>query len=280
MINTNINQKKNEFTMEEFFAGRVNPLEDYTEEQYENRDRKFDEQNKILDASSQLAEKLIKNGELPESINGDAIYQYFLQDDLVNKEFNDTLKKGRKNNKELAEIDNLKSNLAEDIFEPLGFTRYINKPTPGKGDSGSRGRVKITDSSYYQGLLLSYAELDKKGRQQFKTVFDNILEEENAKASASANGTGGETSLSQIRSNIIEGLQRSGMISERVYDIVDERTKQKDRNWKTVWGERPKSFDSMFKSQKINKEKEQEVKEEVSYVIHSFKTFMESRRNF
>ena len=273
MINTNINQKKNEFSMGKFFELRVNPLEDYTEEMYDNRDRAFDEQNRIIGASEQLSKKLMKNKKLPEDVDGEALYQYFLQDELRNKEFNEKMRVGKKNNKELNEINKLESNLAYDLFKGLdGFKHNFPKAKTGRGNNS------LDDHSYYKGMLMSYAALDKKGREKFLTVFGNIHKQEVEKFVEGAQ-SGELHSLAKARQNIVDTMRNYDLIDdEKIYNIVDEQYKTDKRtNWKTVWGTRPKSYDNTFAGRK--KTKDEPVKE--NYIIESmsFSSFMSKLNN-
>lgn len=263
MINTNINQKKQDMNMTQFMETQVDPISDWTEDQYTNRDTTYGELNRIIDTKEQLAAMLIKNGDIDEKMNGDALMQYFENEELENKEFNDKLKKGRKNNKELAEVEILTSAFGKKLFQAAGFSTGLVKPSTGRGTNS------IKEDNYYRGMLVSYASLDKKGREHFRNVYNNAFQQANVQARQAVE-SGSPMTQTQQRDIVVEAMNRSGLIDRRVYD---------NKKMQKMWGKGDQSFDSMFKSQKINKEKEQEMKEEVSYVVHSFKSFMENRRH-
>ena len=262
MINTNINQKKMDMNMAQFLESQVDPISEWTEDQYGNRDEKYQEMNRIIDSKEQLAAMLIKDGDLEKNMTGDVLMQYFDNEEQENKTFNDKLKKGRKNNKELAEVEMMKSVLGKKIFQAAGFSTGLTKPSSG------RGTTSIKEEGYYRGMLVSYASLDKKGRDNFRTVYNNAFAIANTQAVQSLE-SGEPITQSQQRDIIVDALNRSGLIDDRV---------RENKNMQKIWGKGDQSYDSMFKSQKINKEKEQQMKEEVTYTSRSFSSFMESRR--
>ena len=262
MINTNVNQKKQDMNMSDFFESQVDPLNDWTEDQYGTRDEKYDELNRIIDSKEQLAAMLIKEGDLDEKMTGDVLMQYFDNEELENKEFNAKLNKGKKNNKELAEVETLKSAFGKKLFQAAGFSTGLIKPSSGRGTNS------IKEDSYYRGMLVSYASLDKKGREHFRNVYNNAFEMANAQAKQ-AFESGEPIKQTDQRDIIVDAMNRSGLVDERVY---------KNKNMKKMWAS-GQSYDSMFHSQKINKEKEQDVKEHVIRPPRSFSMFMESRRH-
>ena len=82
MINTNINQKKQDMNMTDFLNSQVNPIVDWTEDQYGRRDESYAELNRIIDSKEQLAAMLIKDGDIDKKMNGDALMQYFENEEL------------------------------------------------------------------------------------------------------------------------------------------------------------------------------------------------------
>ena len=233
MINTNINQKKSDMNMTDFFDNQIAPLEEWTEDQYQRRDAKYDEQNKIIDTKEQLAAMLIKNGDLDEKMTGDVLMQYFENEEEENKAFNKSLSVGKKNNKELAEIDALKSAFGKKLFQAAGFSTGLTKPTTG------RGTVSIKEDGYYRGMMVSYASLDKKGRQHFKDVYNNAFMAANV-AGRQAAETGEKLTQVDQRQMIVDALNNSGLIDNRVHD---------NKNMQKIWGKGDQSFDKMFKSE-------------------------------
>ena len=258
MINTNINQKKQDMNMTQFLESQVDPISEWEEDQYSNRDVQYKEMNRIIDSKEQLAAMLIKDGDLEKNMTGDVLMQYFDNEEQENKTFNDKLKKGRKNNKELAEVEIMKSELGKKIFQAAGFSTGLTKPSSGRGTNS------IKEEGYYRGMLVSYASLDKKGRENFRTVYNNAFAMANTQA-VQALESGSPITQSQQRDIVVDAVNKSGLIDNRV---------RENKDMQKIWGKGDQSYDSMFKSEKDKKEKAAEQVQEEYIVKHSFSSFL------
>ena len=83
LINSNVNQKKTDLSMGDFFSQQVDPHANKSEQEFGGIEKMFEKQNEIGSVADQLVSTMLgENGKgMSSSLTGDMLNQYLDEDD-------------------------------------------------------------------------------------------------------------------------------------------------------------------------------------------------------
>ena len=159
LINSNINQKKVDLSMKDFFSREVDPHKDKSEDDFGGIEKLFDKQNEIGSVGDQLAKTLLGEGGkgLGDKVTREALTQYFSDDDGRFNELREEFRKVATDPKDKKKAAGMKSKLGKTLLKATGLSRGITDP--------SGRRTVALQENVYRGFLQSMA--GAKDRQKY-----------------------------------------------------------------------------------------------------------------
>ena len=156
LINSNVNQKKTDLSMTDFFEREVDPNADKTEDEFGGVEKLFDKQNEIQDVATQLSKTLLgDDGKgLGAGVTGDILTGHFQQDDQRYTDLREEFRKvGGKS------PGGAVSKMGKTILKATGLTRGITSP--------DGRRTTSLPENMYRGFLISMASAPAGERQKY-----------------------------------------------------------------------------------------------------------------
>jgi len=161
LINSNINQKKVDLSMKDFFEREVDPHKDKSEEDFGGIEKLFDKQNEIMSVGDELSKTLLGEGGmgLGDQVNREVLIEHFIGDDTRYNELRDEFRKVATDPKDKKKANGMKSKLGKTLLKATGLSRGITDP--------SGRRTVALQENVYRGFLLSMANAKPADRQLY-----------------------------------------------------------------------------------------------------------------
>jgi hypothetical protein len=199
LINSNINQKKVDMSMKDFFEREVDVHKDKSEEDFGGIEKLFEKQNKIGDVGDQLVKTLLGEGGkgLGDGVTREILQEHFGEDDGRYTSLREEFRKVATDPKDKKKAAGMKSKLGKQLLKAAGLSRGIT-------DKSGRRTIALQEN-VYRGFLQSMANAKPKDRKRYMDGW--------AEAIASGNQ---ERSPKAVNKKLIE----LGLIDQ---DILDDR---------------------------------------------------------
>ena len=161
LINSNINQKKVDMSMKDFFEREVDPHKDKGEDDFGGIEKLFEKQNEIGTVGDELAKTLLgKDGKgLGDEVTGVLLNEHFGNDDNQFSELREEFRKVATDPKDKKKAAGMKSKLGKTLLKATGLTRGITDP--------SGRRTVALQENVYRGFLKSMANAKPADRQRY-----------------------------------------------------------------------------------------------------------------
>ena len=161
LINSNINQKKVDLSMKDFFEREVDPHKDKSEEDFGGIEKLFEKQNEIGNVASELVKTLLGEGGkgLGDRVTPDILAEHFDDDDKRYTDLRDEFRKASTDKKTRAKADQMKSKIGKQLLKATGLARGIQTPD-------GRRTVSLNEN-LYRGFLRSMANAKPEDRQKY-----------------------------------------------------------------------------------------------------------------
>ena len=199
LINSNINQKKVDMSMKDFFEKEVDVHKDKSEEDFGGIEKLFEKQNQIGDVGDQLVKTLLGEGGkgLGDGVTREILQEHFGEDDGRYTSLREEFRKVATDPKDKKKAAGMKSKLGKQLLKAAGLSRGIT-------DKSGRRTIALQEN-VYRGFLQSMANAKPKDRKRYMDGW--------AEAIASGNQ---ERSPKAVNKKLIE----LGLIDQ---DILDDR---------------------------------------------------------
>ena len=181
LINSNINQKKVDLSMKDFFEREVDPHKDKGEEDFGGIEKLFEKQNQIGSVGSELTKTLLGEGGkgLGDTVTKEVLIQHFLDDDQRHTDLKKEFRKvAGEDKKTAAKANGIKSKLGKTILKAAGLTRGIT-------DKSGRRTVALQEN-VYRGFLQSMAGAKPEDRSRYMDGWAEAIKSGNEERSHKA----------------------------------------------------------------------------------------------
>jgi len=161
LINSNINQKKVDMSMKDFFEREVDVHKDKSEEDFGGIEKLFEKQNQIGDVGDQLVKTLLGEGGkgLGDGVTREILQEHFGEDDGRYTSLRDEFRKVATDPKDKKKAAGMKSKLGKQLLKATGLSRGIT-------DKSGRRTVALQEN-VYRGFLQSMANAKPGDRQRY-----------------------------------------------------------------------------------------------------------------
>lgn len=161
LINSNINQKKVDLSMKDFFEREVDPHANKSEEEFGGIEKLFEKANEIGSVGDQLVKTLRGKGGkgLSDELTKDILIEHFNQDDNRYTDLRNEFRKAASDDASKKKAAGLKSKLGKQLLKSIGLTRGITDP--------SGRRTVSLQENVYRGFLQSMANAKPADRQRY-----------------------------------------------------------------------------------------------------------------
>ena len=180
LINSNINQKKVDLSMKDFFEREVDPHKDKSEEDFGGIEKLFEKQNEIGSVGDQLAKTLLGEGGkgLGDGVTKEILLQHFTDDDTRYNELREEFRKVATDDKDKKKAAGIKSKLGKTLLKATGLSRGITDP--------SGRRTVALQENVYRGFLQSMAGAKPADRQRYMDGWAEAIKAGNEERSPKA----------------------------------------------------------------------------------------------
>ena len=180
LINSNINQKKVDLSMKDFFEREVDPHKDKSEEDFGGIEKLFEKQNEIGSVGDQLAKTLLGEGGkgLGDGVTKEILLQHFTDDDTRYNELREEFRKVATDDKDKKKAAGMKSKLGKTLLKATGLSRGITDP--------SGRRTVALQENVYRGFLQSMAGAKPADRQRYMDGWAEAIKAGNEERSPKA----------------------------------------------------------------------------------------------
>lgn len=161
LINSNINQKKVDLSMKDFFAREVDPNKDKSEEDFGGIEKLFEKQNQIGTVGDELVKTLLGEGGkgLSNGVTREILQEHFGADDNRYTDLRNEFRKVATDEKDKKKAAGMKSKLGKTLLKATGLSRGIT-------DKSGRRTVALQEN-VYRGFLQSMANAKPEDRQRY-----------------------------------------------------------------------------------------------------------------
>lgn len=161
LINSNINQKKVDMSMKDFFEKEVDVHKDKSEEDFGGIEKLFEKQNQIGDVGDQLVKTLLGEGGkgLGDGVTREILQEHFGEDDGRYTSLREEFRKVATDPKDKKKAAGMKSKLGKQLLKAAGLSRGIT-------DKSGRRTIALQEN-VYRGFLQSMANAKPKDRKRY-----------------------------------------------------------------------------------------------------------------
>lgn len=161
LINSNVNQKKTDLSMGDFFAQQVDPNANKSEEEFGGIEKMFEKQNEIGSVADQLVKTMLgENGKgMSAKLTGEMLNQYLDEDDKRYDDLREEFRKVATNPKDAKKAAGMKSKMGKTLLKAIGLTRGFTDP--------SGRRTSSFQENIYRGFLKSMANAPAEMRGKY-----------------------------------------------------------------------------------------------------------------
>lgn len=180
LINSNINQKKVDLSMKDFFEREVDPHVNKSEEEFGGIEKLFEKANEIGSVGDQLVKTLRGKGGkgLSDELTRDILIEHFNQDDNRYTDLRNEFRKAASDDASKKKAAGLKSKLGKQLLKSIGLTRGITDP--------SGRRTVSLQENVYRGFLQSMANAKPVDRQRYMNGWAEAIKAGNDERSPKA----------------------------------------------------------------------------------------------
>jgi len=201
MTATNLNQKKKDMSMEDFYEKEVRTQYSKTPEDFKKESEVYEEANTINSVAEQFIPTLLSEGVLKNStMTSNVLNQHFKEDDERFERVKNTLREVATSSKDKKKAGDLKSKFGKRMCMSMGLTRGLR-------DKSGRRSVSFSSDNIYRGFLLSMADVSVEERRKYKDGWTQAIKEASDDKVRVA-GLGQKT--------FIKSLVTQGLISDEV----------------------------------------------------------------
>lgn len=161
LINSNVNQKKTDLSMGDFFAQQVDPNANKSEEEFGGIEKMFEKQNEIGSVADQLVKTMLgENGKgMSAKLTGEMLNQYLDEDDKRYEDLREEFRKVATNPKDAKKAAQMKSKMGKTLLKAVGLARGYTDP--------SGRRTLAFQENIYRGFLKSMANAPVEMRGKY-----------------------------------------------------------------------------------------------------------------
>ena len=161
---TNINQKKSNLSMKEFYERIVDGQIGKSEEEFTKESETYETINNVASQTEQKAALVLEGGKIKKGYDFTILKQTFDGDDATYTTARDEFRKVAKTKEDKKALAKLKSGIGKNTLMAMGLGRGLT-------DKSGRRTVKLSSDNLYRGFLLSMA--DEPDRQdEYKKAWE------------------------------------------------------------------------------------------------------------
>ena len=180
LINSNINQKKVDLSMKDFFEREVDPHKDKSEEDFGGIEKLFEKQNQIGSVGDELSKTLLGEGGkgLGDTVTKEVLIQHFSDDDGRFNDLREEFRRVATDEKDKKKAAGMKSKLGKTLLKATGLSRGITDP--------SGRRTVALQENVYRGFLQSMAGAKPADRSKYMDGWAEAIKAGNEERSPKA----------------------------------------------------------------------------------------------
>ena len=180
LINSNINQKKVDLSMKDFFEREVDPHKDKSEEDFGGIEKLFEKQNQIGSVGDELSKTLLGEGGkgLGDTVTKEVLIQHFSDDDGRFNDLREEFRRVATDEKDKKKAAGMKSKLGKTLLKATGLSRGITDP--------SGRRTVALQENVYRGFLQSMAGAEPADRSRYMDGWAEAIKAGNEERSPKA----------------------------------------------------------------------------------------------
>ena len=180
LINSNINQKKVDLSMKDFFEREVDPHKDKSEEDFGGIEKLFEKQNQIGSVGDELSKTLLGEGGkgLGDTVTKEVLLQHFADDDGRYNDLREEFRRVATDEKDKKKAAGMKSKLGKTLLKATGLSRGITDP--------SGRRTVALQENVYRGFLQSMAGAKPADRSKYMDGWAEAIKAGNEERSPKA----------------------------------------------------------------------------------------------
>ena len=180
LINSNINQRKVDLSMKDFFEREVDPHKNKSEEDFGGIEKLFEKQNEIGSVGDELAKTLLGEGGkgLGDEVTKEILLQHFADDDGRFNDLREEFRRVATDDKDKKKAAGMKSKLGKTLLKATGLSRGITDP--------SGRRTVALQENVYRGFLQSMAGAKSGDRQKYMDGWAEAIKAGNEERSPKA----------------------------------------------------------------------------------------------
>jgi hypothetical protein len=161
---TNINQKKSNLSMKEFYERIVDGQIGKSEEEFTKESETYETINNVASQTEQKAALILEGGKIKKGYDFKILKQTFDGDDDTYTNARDEFRKVAKTKEDKKALAKLKSGIGKNTLMAMGLGRGLT-------DKSGRRTIKLSSDNLYRGFLLSMA--DEPDRQdEYKKAWE------------------------------------------------------------------------------------------------------------
>ena len=161
---TNINQKKSNLSMKEFYERIVDGQIGKSEEEFTKESETYETINNVASQTEQKAALVLEGGKIKKGYDFTILKQTFDGDDATYTTARDEFRKVAKTKEDKKALAKLKSGIGKNTLMAMGLGRGLT-------DKSGRRTIKLSSDNLYRGFLLSMA--DEPDRQdEYKKAWE------------------------------------------------------------------------------------------------------------
>lgn len=180
LINSNINQKKVDLSMKDFFEREVDPHANKSEDEFGGIEKLFEKANQIGSVGDELVKTLLGKGGkgLSDQLTKELLIEHFNEDDKRYTDLRNEFRKAASDDASKKKAAGLKSKLGKQLLKASGLTRGITDP--------SGRRTVALQENVYRGFLQSMANAKPSDRQRYMDGWAEAIKAGNEERSPKA----------------------------------------------------------------------------------------------
>ena len=161
---TNINQKKSNLSMKDFYERIVDGQIGKSEEEFKKESETYETINKVASQTQQKAALVLEEGKIKKGYDFKTLKETFDVDDDTYTNARNEFRKVAETKEDKKALSKLKSEIGKDTLMAMGLGRGLT-------DKSGRRTIKLSSDNLYRGFLLSMA--DEPDRQdEFKEAWE------------------------------------------------------------------------------------------------------------
>ena len=161
---TNINQKKSNLSMKDFYESIVDGQTGKSEEEFKKESETYETINKVASQTQQKAALVLEEGKIKKGYDFKTLKETFDVDDDTYTNARNEFRKVAETKEDKKALSKLKSEIGKDTLMAMGLGRGLT-------DKSGRRTIKLSSDNLYRGFLLSMA--DEPDRQdEYKEAWE------------------------------------------------------------------------------------------------------------